>query len=86
MIYRLVIRDIQKVDKFCPVRDEEEKTDGEDAIRSQGDDGSVEDPHEKECRDEKETELGDEKVEAVVWFALQSVHSYIHRFIRFFAH
>ena len=55
MIYRLVIRDIQKVDKFCPVRNEEEKADGEDAIRSQGDDGSVEDPHEKECRDEKET-------------------------------
>ena len=55
MIYRLVIRDIQQVDKFRPVRDEKEEADGEDAIRSQGDDGSVEDPHEKECRDEKET-------------------------------
>ena len=86
MINGLVIRDVQKVDELCPIWDEEEKAYRQDSIRSKRNDGSVQDPHEKERRDEKEAELRDEKVEAVVWFALQCVHCNVHRFVRFFAH
>ena len=66
MVNCLVIRDVQEINQLGAVRNKEEKADGQHAIGCQGDYGIVEYPHEQEGRDEEETQLDDEEVEAVV--------------------
>ena len=86
MVNRLIVCDVEQVNKFRTIRDEEEEADSEDAVRRQGYDWTIEDPHEEERREEETAQLRNEEVEAVIGFLLQSVHRDIHRFIRFFAH
>lgn len=86
VVDRLIVSDVEQVNKFCTIRDEEEQADSEDAVRRQGHDRIIYDPHEQERRNEETAQLRNEEVEAVIGFLLQSVHRDIHRFIRFFAH
>ena len=48
--------------------------------------GCVNDPHKKESWCEEATELGNEVVEGLEWFLLQSVDCNIHGGERLFAH
>ena len=86
MVNRLVIRDVQQIDKFCTVCNEEKEAQAEDAVCCQGHYRIVENPHKKKARDPEEAELDNEEVEAVVGLLLDRSHRDVHRLVGLLAH